>query len=352
MRREEPRGVPVTGGLDLAAIERQLAETGASLRRGEAAPKAAVSAAELQAWFERRDVSAVRADLHRAAEAAVELVLSDDAAERGEWERWAKEALASRDLFDCALLACAGLDDTLTDACRAVRDRVARELAHLDTQTRSLARWLVGLNTVRREARSHIAPEHRERVWWYCARADCDDLVALWREPDLGRAPTPHCEDCARDLQNARGAERPPGGCVTADELWAMDAGELVAPRRRLVERHARGCPECALALQALAVSLDEAPETAPELSRAAAPEVLVSRPDFQVLLFRGPRRLRVVAGPGERLVAAALHGQTAMAQAKVVAGGLELSVGELGPRPLLRVELPDGRAVEVTLDL
>jgi len=308
------------------------------------------------------DAEALKADLQRGAEAAFEAVLAESESEAKEFEAWAMEALHGRDALEAALVGLAAWEaatGSLGEAGKRLRERLGEKLARIDAHGSSLARRMVGINHARRAARDRLAPQYRERAWWFSSRAECDDLAALWKSTDAGKA-SAHCPACARDRDNAKLAERPPGACATEDELWRLDSDELPTARRRLLEKHARACSECALALQAVAVPLFDAPETppSPELGRptSAPPEVVASRPEFKVLRFRGPNaRLVVEPAGGQRLLAAALKvGSTAASIDGVPSGGaLELTLkNTAGKRGMLRVELPGGRSVDLEVDI
>lgn len=347
-----------------AVVGKLLAALGDPLRCGQRCQDevlGALARADVEGWLSVVDTEAVRAELSRAAEAALEAALAEGDAERAEWEGWALQALGSRDALDAALHALARWESAgagLSEAGRRIRERLSSELARVDGQAPAIARRLVGINAARRMMRDRLAAEHRQRAWWYASRADCDPLVRLWTEPEVPPEETAHCLECARDRHNAKLAERPPGHCVSEDELWMLDSGELAPARRRLIERHALKCGECALALQAAAVPVEENPEGAPELARAAgpAPEVVASRPEFKVLLFRKPQARLVVEPLGAARLAAAALQLPAAAQLRGAPASptVEIDLGKvkLGQRGRLSVTLAGGRTVDVDVAL
>ena len=261
-----------------AVVGQLLSALGDPLRCGKGCREEALKALarmDVEGWLAVVDTEGIRADLARAAEAALEAAIADGDTERSEWESWALEALGSRDALESALAALSRWEqsgDGLSEAGRRIRERLSSELARVDGQAPSLARRLVSINALRRNKRDQLAKEHRERAWWYASRSDCDAMVRLWRESSVPPEETAHCLECARDRHNASFAERPPESCVTEDELWSLDGGELAPARRRLIERLALGCPECALALQAVAVPISDGPEGTPEAGRASGP--------------------------------------------------------------------------------
>jgi anti-sigma factor RsiW len=136
---------------------------------------------------------------------------------------------------------------------------------------------------------------------------------------------------------------------VTEDELWDLDVGQLPAARRRWIERHAKGCGECAQALRALVEGEEPAPDVPqlPTAPREAAPELMEARSEFKVLLFRDPRRARLVIEPvkSARIAAARIDAPWAGSPSAARAGGnLEF---DLGPAKSLR-----GRRVSLAIDL
>ena len=340
-----------------------LGAAGAQIRGGQQAaegPLKGLSRDDVEGWLSVVDAEALKADLQRGAEAAFEAVLAESESEAKEFEAWALEALHGRDSLEAALVGLVAWEaatGSLGESGKRLRERLAEKLARVDAQGSTLARRLVGINASRRAARDRLAPQYRERAWWYSSRAECDDLAALWKSTDASKSP--HCPACARDRDNAKLADQPPGACATEDELWMLDSDEMPTARRRLLEKHARACHECALALQAVAVPLFDSPETpsTPELGRPASapPELVASRPEFKVLRFRGPNaRLIVEPARGQRLLAAALKVGSVSASASVGAGGaLELELkGASGKRGALRVELPGGHTVDVDVDI
>lgn len=303
-------------------------------RRQKAVPTPGVEGAlrqlqreDLELWLTTFEAAPIKADLARASESAMEAALADAAQERAEYAGWAMEALQSRDRAESALAALErweALGNQLGAEGKRSRERVQKELSQVDSIRSATARSLAGINDARRAERSKLDPDQRQKAWWFDARAECDGLVELIRDSSAASAKSKaksaaHCAECERDVRLARNAEAQPiERHITEQELWDLDLGTLAAPRRRWLERHAKHCPECALALSALA---DDAPDNVialpvspsrHELQAASspAPEVVESRREFKVLLFRGPKAARLVVepAPGLRVAAASLN--------------------------------------------
>lgn len=331
-----------------------LAGWGGLLRAGkDDVPLAPLAPDDVELYLNQVDTRSIEADLHRASEAALEAAITEGA-EQLEWQQWTLEALAARDLLDAALV---GVERWLqgpaprTLSAPRVLERIAQELGRIDARGPSIARTLVAANVLRRAARDRLGPAHRARAWWFSARAECDALVALWRDPQVPPPETAHCGPCAEDRARARLAQRPPQRCVTADELWLLEGGELPAPRRRLVQRHAGSCPECALAVSAAVVPvLDEEP--VPEPSRQVVPPVeLAHCPQFRVLAFRGARtRVQIEAAPGVSFSEVVV--QVAAARLRGLEHDLGPSQRLQGQRVVVTATLASGERVHLELAL
>jgi hypothetical protein len=347
-----------------ALVGRLLSIVGDLGRRQNALPTQGVENAlksltgeDLEAWLASTDLSKVKSELNRATESAFEASLADNAAERAEYAAWALEALSLRDGVESSLTALErweALGNSLGGEGKRARERLMAELATLDGQKPAAIRRLIAVNRERRAELSRLDADQRERAWWYSARAECDGLVELFQNGSMSVKAASHCLDCRRDAERAKLAEAPPEAHVTADELWELDLGQLPASRRRWIEKHARGCVECGMALRAL-VDEDESfrPAAQPEpmvapSSREAAPELVEARSEFKVLLFRDPRRARLVVEPMKsfRIAAARIDAPWAGSPSPIRAGsgGVEF---ELGPSKALR-----GQRVSLTVDL
>jgi hypothetical protein len=360
--------IPTAG--ELMALEQQLAQAGSPharallagqlltawgnvLRSGQPTPPVRLLLADIDAYLEQVDTRLVEAELHRASESALEAALAEGP-EQLEWQQWTLDALAARDALEGAQVAverwCVEAQPAGTSRPRAL-ERIALELSRIDAAAPSIARTLVAANPARRTARDRLTPPHRARAWWFSARADCDALVALWRDAEVPPPETAHCEPCAEDRARARLAQRPPARCVTEDELWKLDVGELPPPRRRLLHKHTGQCPECALALAAVQVPLFDAVPSAESATSSLTPVELARCPQFKVLAFRGPRtRLHIQPEPRIQLREAVVQLAAATLQ------GFDVDLGPtprlLGTRVKVTVTLGSGEQVALELTL
>ena len=165
----------------------------------------------------------------------------------------------------------------------------------------------------------------------------------------------------ALDVKSRSAHQGPIEQHVTEAELWDLDLGTLSSARRRWIEKHARGCSECAAALRALSEGDEPRPHApdAPKPPPAVAPELLQAREEFKVLLFRDPRRAQLVVEPvkGLRIAAARVDAAWAGSPSPARAGASwEFDLGPAkaarGRKVELHVEIAGGAHIALELDL
>ncbi|MHB8878528.1 MAG: hypothetical protein ACYC8T_32930, partial [Myxococcaceae bacterium] len=241
-----------------AAMAKLLIAAGEVLRRWESGAAEVdealngLPANAVNTWAASVDVLALRTDLLRAADEAVEAALPEAAAEGETWAEWAWQGLCARDRLESALAAlarAAALGNTPAAACR---ETIAGALVPIDRELRPRARWLSKVNARRRAERDLLLPGHRERAWWFSARAGCDDLIALLAGELNGSPHLAACVECRHDLEVARAVEEPRGRHLNEDDLWRLDTGAANAAERAAAAAHAESCQDCATALRAL----------------------------------------------------------------------------------------------------
>jgi hypothetical protein len=323
----------------------------------------------VEAWVESVDLAAVEARLRRATDEAVEAGLPETPGEAETWAAWARQGLETRDAFESQLVALRFREGLGFEVERPVRERLAAALGTKDRALWPMSRRLVALNGWRRQMRDALDPEHRAGAWWFTARAECDDLLAVLAGEKPATKHVEGCDECQRDLARARLVDLPRTRHLSEDDLWNFDLGLLPPAERAYAERHARTCVACAQALAALAEGEQEiaaptrtagAGARTVDLPRAGRggdePEVLADDADFRLLLFRRGGRVTVVVQPRRPgLVAAAaleLSGRTVHAKPGV--DGLEIDLGS-GPRERVTVRVRlggEGGEVARTVDL
>jgi hypothetical protein len=135
----------------------------------------------------------------------------------------------------------------------------------------------------------------------------------------------------------------------------------MSSSRRRFIEKHARGCAECAQALRALVEEGEPSPLAPPTpiAPRESAPELMQAREEFKVLLFRDPRRARLTVEPVKSLRIAAVSIEAPWAGSPSPARAGTTWEIELGPaktlrgrRVGLRVEIAGGATVALEFEL
>ena len=323
----------------------------------------------VEEWARSVDVAAIEARIWRAADEAVEARLPETPGDADTWAVWARQGLEARDALESRLVAMGVREGLGFAAEMPVRERLAAALRAKDRALASTTRRLVGLNGWRRAMRDALDPEHRERAWWFTARADCDDLLGVLAGEEPATEHVERCDECQRDLARARVADLPRTRHLSEDDLWNYDLGLLSPGERAYAERHARTCVWCGQALAALA----EGEQEIAALSRTAGPairtidfprarsgsdepEVLADDADFRLLLFRRRAALTLVVQPRrEGLVAAAsleVAGRTL--HARPGPNGLEIHL-DSAPRERVTVRLRLGagdREVARSVDL
>lgn len=212
---------------------------------------------EIEAWAASLAEHPGQVFFSRAAAAAALVALSESPDERALAARAALDALHARDGLESALVALGRrVELGLIDEAAAQR-ALAAQLEAIDAAAAGRARWLVGLNDLRRRERDLLDPGQRERAHWFSDRASCDGLVsALAGEPGDAASWEVHlhsCAACAADLAGSRSIEAPPTPHLTSEQLLRLELGELAPSERARVERHADGCFDCGQALWALA---------------------------------------------------------------------------------------------------
>ncbi|WP_434388021.1 hypothetical protein [Melittangium boletus] len=354
-------GFPKDGTLELI---------GEVLRRGERLGREgvdqalrALGSAEIDAWLRAQSAETLRPALLRAAEESAEAALGEDVEESEVWRASSLEGLAARDRAESALRAIAAWESLhgavsgeLAERLNTVREAFGR----LDGALAPKARWFIPLNTQRRAERDLLDAGERPRAWWFSARAECDDFLAVLHS--RGERPGTHlraCPDCLRDVDQSVLVDAPPKRHLSAEDLWRFDMGTLSAAELKWVDGHTEKCLECAQAIWALeegdeaidrALAEQERAVPAARTSRAAEPsrrgptsarhaeqrDVLEERRDFRVVLVRERQRARLLVQPlGSRAVTAAVFLTPGKPSLKPHSGpeGLQFDLGTAGGR-------------------
>ena len=329
----------------------------------------ALTREDVAGWLQTVTLDAVRGGLSRALDDAFEAALSDTAEEREALLASAFTGLSLRDRLESSLAAIARWETfgtPLTGVPLSRREAIRRGLGQLDAALQSGARSLVPLNDARRAERDLLDDEPKQRAWWYGARADCDDLLALLTAPG---AHVTHCEACRRDAEKAKVVEAPPVRHATADDLWKLDAGLMTAEETSWITRHAARCAPCKQALRALsdgeqAIEAEsDAPRRRPAAALVEEPRpreevVLLEHHAFRAVLVRAAKRLKVrIELRQEGLAMTArltMPGSPSPLKPRQTAFGVEFNLGNPhrlgGQQARLLIELP-GEAKPIELD-
>jgi hypothetical protein len=334
-------------GGDLGAVDRALGQ---------------LSDAALSRWREGLAVAAVEGHLRRALWMAVEAAVPDEEEDVTALIEGCMQELRARDRLESALVALERLGAQGRLHAAALGRTLRGEVAQVDSACRPAVAGLTPLNPLRRPEAALLDDAERARAWWFSVRCGVEDDLLV---PVLGgeRPGTVGRGDRQASEVVSEWRTRP----VSSEALLRIDLGLACPAEAREVRRRAQHDPELALALTAMEAgeaaieALERAPAepaTTTTSRPAAAPDVVHRHPDFTVLVFSGPRMVRVRVEPRQpgRLAAAALHREGTGGQGLTATpdpSGLEFEVVRPGPQTVrLVVTLTGGATAAVELAL
>ncbi len=145
----------------------------------------ALSLAEVCEAIASADVAGCAAKLSRAGDDAFEAAFAEGEEDRALFASASLDGLAARDQLESLRTAALRFVEIARDggsdvgALGGAVDALDRGLAELDAGRAALCRKLTGVNAERRAELGRLAPELRERAWWYEARSADDALLSV-----------------------------------------------------------------------------------------------------------------------------------------------------------------------------
>ncbi len=271
-----------------------------------------VPAFAVDAWLRGVDAQGLAAVLARGAERAMEAAIPDPDDDAETLAGIALDALRSRDRLESVLVALARVP------AQAALARLTAIVAQVDVEGRRHVRCFTALNDARRREARLLDETHRARAWWFTERSGPEDDQLLKVLGGVTGGTTPVTEQAS-----SRVVEQKRNRPATFDELFRFDLGLATPAERAAIRRQAErdeGMQQVLAALEEGERAIEELEDDVPPPTRLVpggrpveprdeAPQIVLDRPECQVLVFRSPRRVQVVVQPlhRERLAAAAV---------------------------------------------